>query len=104
MKQWTQLTLTRRGPPESPQQRITLFNGKSRAQELQAEVDRLRVLIDRMGIGGVDALDAETARLNDQVAALHVQHADLNAQIAAARVELVETQDTQELQTVGLYR
>ena len=92
------------GPPESPQQRITLFNGKKRAQELQAEVDRLRVLIDRMGIGGVDALDAETARLNDQVAALHVQHADLNAQIAAARVELVETQDTQELQTVGLYR
>lgn len=81
-----------------------MFNAKKRAQELQTEVDRLRYLVDQMGLGGVAELDAEATRLGQQVAMLRTEHTGLQGQINSARAELVETQGRQELQTVGLYR
>ncbi|MCK8675297.1 DUF4041 domain-containing protein [Rhodococcus sp. HM1] len=83
---------------------ISVFNAKKRAQELQAEVDRLQRLVDSMGLGGVAALDAETTRLTAEVAALRTEQSDLTARIAASRSELIETRVQQDLQAVGLYR
>ncbi|GAF50157.1 DUF4041 domain-containing protein [Rhodococcus wratislaviensis] len=86
------------------QRPLSVFNAKKRAQELQTEVDRLQLLVDRMGLAGVSALDAESTRLSAEVARLQHEKVDLDQQITAARGALIEAQVQQELQSVGLYR
>nr|WP_271211650.1 DUF4041 domain-containing protein [Rhodococcus wratislaviensis]GLK37798.1 hypothetical protein GCM10017611_46630 [Rhodococcus wratislaviensis] len=87
------------------QRPLSVFNAaKKRAQELQSEVDRLQHLVDRMGLAGVAALDAESTRLTADVTRLRQEKVELDQQITAARGALVEAQGLQELQSVGLYR
>ncbi len=89
---------------------VSLFNAKKRAQELQEQVDRLNGIVDRAGLGGVVALDAEVTRLKGEVArleeeatVLRIEGTTLSEQIRNAREELVETKAQQELQSVGYY-
>ncbi|MFE5708244.1 hypothetical protein [Rhodococcus koreensis] len=76
------------GDVAQTQRRLSVFSAKKRAQELQIEVDRLQHLVDRMGLAGVAALDAESTRLTADVARLQHEKVDLDQPITAARGSL----------------
>ncbi|MBY6540308.1 DUF4041 domain-containing protein [Rhodococcus sp. BP-349] len=104
--QWTSATQNPEDrPPADTASRkpVSLFTAKKRAQEYAEELDRLRAVVERTGLGGVAAADAEVARLRTEATSLRSELGQLSARIGSARAELVETLAQQEQQAVGLY-
>jgi hypothetical protein len=90
--QWTSATQSHDDRPPtdaSSRKPVSLFNAKKRAQEYAEELDRLRAVVDRTGLGGVAAADAEVARLRTEAASLRSELGQLSARIGSARAELV---------------
>lgn len=92
-----------RGPgPSAPaarpseQSRIPLFGARGRAQELAAEVDRLRAELDRLGALSI-------VELEEHRAALTQEKQGLEARLSELRAEVVKTADEAVLQEVGIY-
>jgi hypothetical protein len=58
-----------------------------RKRDLQAEVERLRQIVDGMGIGQLEELRLETRQLEDELPRLRREHAELLAGLGPMRAE-----------------
>lgn len=98
--QWTEHTQPIQHPaaqqPVPQQQKLP-----SRKRDLRAEVERLQQTVDSMGIPQLEAVQAETLRLQDELPQLQKEHSQLLAALGPMRAEAAQLSQ-QRAQTADL--
>ncbi|MCC5948225.1 MAG: DUF4041 domain-containing protein [Nitriliruptoraceae bacterium] len=79
-----------------------LFKTKRR-QEAEAELDRLREIVERAGGAEAPGLAREIARLRSELAEVSRQLTSTRQELAKAQTDVIETREAALLQEVGIY-